>query len=420
MACPPERYANLPIAPKYKQSLVAFCSSPENAAACEQLCQASDEEIIATVNKIAPQLDQWEQEGIPEEIRNASPELANEFAPRSSMTNELEQQGIGALPKQLNPNIPPGQLANVPMPMDVPSSPPQPSGNSYRNGGFVNAPSYGLGGFIKDVFGGSGGGVLGAIIGGAAAFFTGGMSLAAGMALGGAAGAYADTGDLGTAAQAGMAGYGLGVGGGNIAAGVGAGTGGTIAKGAGQIAKVASGGLGQPQQGQSFMPPMPVNNQPSNNGTIQIPGTGKKPISGNPHLNTGLASLPTFDNLKSDDTFVSSTMANLNQSNALSPMEAYYQCVAQNGADNCQLPPEMMDQTNPVNIQPAQYAQNFTGGGAVDGLGTETSDSQPAWLSDNEFVMTADAVRGLGNGNIDAGANKMYNLMAELEQRGRS
>jgi len=36
-------------------------------------------------------------------------------------------------------------------------------------------------------------------------------------------------------------------------------------------------------------------------------------------------------------------------------------------------------------------------------------------LSKNEFVMTADAVRGAGNGSIDKGAQKMYNTMKRLE-----
>ena len=36
-------------------------------------------------------------------------------------------------------------------------------------------------------------------------------------------------------------------------------------------------------------------------------------------------------------------------------------------------------------------------------------------LSKNEFVMTADAVRGLGNGDIESGAQQMYDLMNNLE-----
>ena len=40
-------------------------------------------------------------------------------------------------------------------------------------------------------------------------------------------------------------------------------------------------------------------------------------------------------------------------------------------------------------------------------------------LSNNEFVFTADAVRGAGNGDVNKGAKKMYALMAELEEGGK-
>ena len=54
--------------------------------------------------------------------------------------------------------------------------------------------------------------------------------------------------------------------------------------------------------------------------------------------------------------------------------------------------------------------------GQINGPGTEKSDSIPAMLSDGEFVMTAGAVRGAGNGSRRAGAKKMYALMNQLEQ----
>ena len=54
-------------------------------------------------------------------------------------------------------------------------------------------------------------------------------------------------------------------------------------------------------------------------------------------------------------------------------------------------------------------------GGEVHGPGTGTSDSVPARLSDGEFVVTAKAVRGAGNGDRDIGAARMYDMMAELE-----
>ena len=74
-------------------------------------------------------------------------------------------------------------------------------------------------------------------------------------------------------------------------------------------------------------------------------------------------------------------------------------------------------------------SRNFAMGGFIEGPGTGTSDSIPArifqnggpvqeaMLSDGEFVMTADAVRGMGNGNRNAGAAKMYEMMNRLERR---
>ena len=54
-------------------------------------------------------------------------------------------------------------------------------------------------------------------------------------------------------------------------------------------------------------------------------------------------------------------------------------------------------------------------GGAISGPGTGTSDSIPAMLSDGEFVMTAKAVRGMGNGSRKKGAAEMYKMMNKLE-----
>ena len=53
--------------------------------------------------------------------------------------------------------------------------------------------------------------------------------------------------------------------------------------------------------------------------------------------------------------------------------------------------------------------------GAISGPGTETSDDIPAMLSDGEFVMTAEAVRGAGNGNRENGMRNMYQMMNQFE-----
>ena len=47
----------------------------------------------------------------------------------------------------------------------------------------------------------------------------------------------------------------------------------------------------------------------------------------------------------------------------------------------------------------------------------EKADDVPAMLSKNEFVMTADAVRGIGGGDVEKGAQKLYNTMKQAERR---
>ena len=56
-------------------------------------------------------------------------------------------------------------------------------------------------------------------------------------------------------------------------------------------------------------------------------------------------------------------------------------------------------------------------GGFVDIGAKEKADDVPARLSVNEFVMTADAVRGMGDGDIDLGAKRMENLMGAMENK---
>ena len=48
----------------------------------------------------------------------------------------------------------------------------------------------------------------------------------------------------------------------------------------------------------------------------------------------------------------------------------------------------------------------------------EKADDVAARLSKNEFVFTADAVRNAGDGDVDLGAEKMYNMMKNLEAGG--
>ena len=70
--------------------------------------------------------------------------------------------------------------------------------------------------------------------------------------------------------------------------------------------------------------------------------------------------------------------------------------------------------TNQAGIMERDYRDK---GGFVPVGIKEKADDVPAMLSKNEFVMTADAVRGAGNGSIDKGAQRMYDTMKRLEKR---
>jgi len=58
-------------------------------------------------------------------------------------------------------------------------------------------------------------------------------------------------------------------------------------------------------------------------------------------------------------------------------------------------------------------------GGIMPNEGIPGKDSVRAMLMPGEFVMTTDAVRGAGGGDLNRGINNMYNVMANLERKGR-
>jgi hypothetical protein len=57
------------------------------------------------------------------------------------------------------------------------------------------------------------------------------------------------------------------------------------------------------------------------------------------------------------------------------------------------------------------------GGGFIPMGARERKDDVPAMLAKNEFVMTADAVRAAGGGDVNVGAQRMYDLMNNLESK---
>jgi hypothetical protein len=76
----------------------------------------------------------------------------------------------------------------------------------------------------------------------------------------------------------------------------------------------------------------------------------------------------------------------------------------------------------PLNQNPAGITELDLrdSGGFIPPVGVkEKADDIPAMLSNNEFVFTADAVRGMGDGDVNVGAQRMYDMMKKLEGGGR-
>lgn len=65
--------------------------------------------------------------------------------------------------------------------------------------------------------------------------------------------------------------------------------------------------------------------------------------------------------------------------------------------------------------RPARFLAGGTDGMA-DKIQTDIDGKQPARLSHGEFVIPADVVSHLGNGNSDAGANVLYDMMAKVRK----
>jgi len=89
---------------------------------------------------------------------------------------------------------------------------------------------------------------------------------------------------------------------------------------------------------------------------------------------------------------------------------------------------EAKNKANPASKPVAEYAQgglaNLAKGrylaGATDGmsdeLGATIDNKQPAKLSHGEFVIPSDCVSHLGNGNSEAGAERLYEMMDRIRK----
>jgi hypothetical protein len=76
----------------------------------------------------------------------------------------------------------------------------------------------------------------------------------------------------------------------------------------------------------------------------------------------------------------------------------------------------------PLNQNPAGVTELDLrdSGGFIPPVGVkEKADDIPAMLSNNEFVFTAKSVRNMGDGDVNKGAQRMYDMMKYLEKGGR-
>jgi hypothetical protein len=68
-----------------------------------------------------------------------------------------------------------------------------------------------------------------------------------------------------------------------------------------------------------------------------------------------------------------------------------------------------------VTSMPSRYLGSAQDGMA-DTIPATIDNKDPAALSGGEFVIAADVVSGLGNGNSEAGARELYNMMDRVRQ----
>ena len=126
----------------------------------------------------------------------------------------------------------------------------------------------------------------------------------------------------------------------------------------------------------------------------------------------------TVQSLKGDQPFgdiLGDATRTAQGAKGISPdLKSKYDSIVGTGLKDGGQPKKIPIRSNKYGVKELDYRKS---GGFVPIGVKEKADDVPAMLSKNEFVFTADAVRGAGNGSINKGAKKMYNLMKNLEAR---
>ena len=120
------------------------------------------------------------------------------------------------------------------------------------------------------------------------------------------------------------------------------------------------------------------------------------------------------------------TPLNINPTGAtgIQTLQAQNAATAGSGVSSLLPVPQYDAQGNVITMAAGGIASLAAGGrylnGATDGMAdaipANIDGQQPAALSDGEFVIPADVVSHLGNGNSNAGAKALYDMMASVRQ----
>ena len=445
MACNPKRIADLDIREDYKVALLEYFQQPDKQQECEMVTSQPPEQLKEIVDQLEAQVMSQNPEN---QAQGGQPPAGGLGAlpqggqPRRAPAPSDPQQSTSA---PIAGNVPPGQMANTPEPMNTP---PAGAPRGYARGGIVslNNPvqyrQYGgpidepiqyrsIGGFIKkagkkisSAFGGDKGTVA-MLIGGAIGAYTGNAGwMEAGASFGAAAGTYADTGSLTNAIGAGAMGYGAASLAGNAANNWGA-------KSSSELTGAnAPDPRTRPNTNTSGWDPQAAGwgDTPKSGYTESGVGSLNKSGVGGNTGNTGNKEQGWFDKYGKYVMAAPMLMGIGEEPDNTRPesirdttVEDYY---AAKAIDPSTPRPESMRTRNVMSFGSADrearrgadgIIRAADGGSAPRHPDARGSDTVPAMLTPGEFVMTKGAVQRAGNGDMKAGTQRMYELMAQLE-----
>ena len=160
---------------------------------------------------------------------------------------------------------------------------------------------------------------------------------------------------------------------------------------------------------------------------LKMTGLGKTAAIGLPSIIAGLTTPKDEDDSNLDNYYASNTIDYnnvrnkpykfLSAANQGSRFNVADGGIMRNGyAEGSEEP--VAKKTMPLLDMDGQEMDLREEGGFVPLGRMERADDVPARLSKNEFVFTADAVRNAGEGDVDKGAEVMYNMMKNLESGG--